>query len=135
MSAAVLGPPGKPARPGRCRAWTFDEEKAWFAWKLLEVGARCIIGTHWPVADRASRVLMSELYGLLLATGRGLQGNQKGVLLPIPLKLPSTGLPAGNDLLVRSPALACGTRRVFQRLHRDEVRARTMTHPCDAMPC
>jgi hypothetical protein len=63
---------------------------------LLEVGARGIIGTHWPVADRASGVLMSELYGLLLATGRGLQGNQKGVLLPIPLKLPSTGLRPGT---------------------------------------
>jgi hypothetical protein len=37
---------------------------------LLEVGARCIIGTRWPVADRAARVVMSEFYGLLLATDK-----------------------------------------------------------------
>jgi CHAT domain-containing protein len=35
---------------------------------LLEVGARCIVGTRWPVADEASGALMSQFYELLLTT-------------------------------------------------------------------
>jgi hypothetical protein len=37
---------------------------------LLEIGARCIIGTRWPVADRAASALMAQLYDLLLTTDK-----------------------------------------------------------------
>jgi CHAT domain-containing protein len=35
---------------------------------LLECGARCLIGTRWPIADRVAEEVMSQLYGLMLST-------------------------------------------------------------------
>jgi CHAT domain-containing protein len=37
---------------------------------LLESGARCIIGTRWPVADRVAEEMMGGLYELMLTSDR-----------------------------------------------------------------
>jgi CHAT domain-containing protein len=36
---------------------------------LLECGARCVVGTRWPVADRVAEQVMGRMYELMLSTG------------------------------------------------------------------